>query len=318
MKGGTMLPPQAVATLKERFSGTVKANEPLGQYTSWKIGGPADLLAFPHSREDLHALLVIADELGVPLRVLGAGSNLLIADEGCRGIVVKLSGPLAQFSGVVPRGQSITVFAGGACTLPRLVRETIRRSLRGLEFAEGIPGSVGGACRLNAGAYGVTIGALVESIVGMTLDGKETIIDGSDVAWGYRTTSLPADLIILSVVFRVHPGSADEADTLAKSYREKRRKSQPLSCYTAGSVFRNPPEGSAGRLIEEAGCKGLSVGDAMVAAEHANFLVNCGKATAGQMRELMALVVARVKERSGVTLVPEVEEWGALPEGWSR
>ena len=263
----TFVPPEALAAIRESFTGTLKESEPLGQYTTWRIGGPADLLAFPHHRDDIARLLEVSARWRIPLRVLGAGSNLLIADEGCRGIVVKLSGPLAQFSGVVPRGRSMTVQAGGACVLPRLVRETIRRSLRGLEFAEGIPGTVGGACRLNAGAYGETVGDLVESVSGIAPDGAESVLAGSDVSWGYRTTSLPAGFIVLTATFRVHPGSSEEADGQAKSYREQRRRNQPLSSYTAGSVFRNPQEGpAAGKLIDEAGCKGLAVGEAFVSA----------------------------------------------------
>jgi UDP-N-acetylmuramate dehydrogenase len=295
----------AVGVVRERLVGTlgarVRAREPLARHTSYRIGGPADLLALPDGADELAAVIRACRETGVPCTLLGAGSNLLVGDGGMPGVVVKLGPGFRQVT-----WHGARVVAGAAVLLGKLARAAVARGLGGLEEAEGIPGTVGGAVVMNAGAYGWEAGDVLASIDGVDDLGRVVTLGRGDLAFRYRRTELPAGLIVTSAAFELRP---DDAATLAArlaAVRERRVASQPHGASNAGSIFKNPDGDHAGRLIEAVGLKGYRVGGARVSERHANFFVNDGGATATDVQALMFEAQRRVWERSGVWLEPEI------------
>jgi UDP-N-acetylmuramate dehydrogenase len=271
-----------------------------------RVGGPARHFATPASIEELERLAAWARGRGLPLRVLGGGSNVLVSDDGVEGLVVSLRRACGE-----TRFEGERVVAGAGVMLPALAREAAERDLGGLEFAIGIPGAIGGALQSNAGVGdGRCIGPLVEAVSVLDVDGRRVELGREALRFDYRRSSLRGSgRIVLEATLRLQPRPRTEVEAEMRRLLEARQASQPTAEPNAGSIFRNPEGDFAGRLIEAAGCKGLEVGRARVSTKHANFIVHDG-ASAADVAALMAEVQRRVAERFGVVLVPEVEWWG--------
>jgi UDP-N-acetylmuramate dehydrogenase len=299
-------PAVLASTLDAVLPGRVRAAEPLARHTSFRIGGPADVLATPDSAEELAALVRAAAAADAPLTMLGGGSNMLVGDGGIRGIVVKLGRGFRRVEWEPPY-----VEAGAAVQLGRLARDAATRGLAGLEYAEGIPGTVGGALFMNAGAYGGEVAAVVDEIEGVHADGVVARIARASLAFGYRRTALPAGFLVTAVRFRLRPEATDAVQARLDGARVRRTASQPHGSANAGSIFKNPPGDFAGRLVEVAGLKGARVGGARISEAHGNFIVNEGDARAADVQALMQEAQRVVWERSGVWLEPEVRLVGS-------
>lgn len=281
----------------------VQADVPLSKYTTWRLGGPADVLITPSSEDELAAVLTLLHANSIPWLVMGNGSNLLVGDGGVRGVVIRMAEPLAQ---AVWRGPEVEAAAG--MLLSALALEAAERSLSGLEFARGIPGSVGGGTRMNAGAYGGTLGELVTQVRGIAFDGSPVLLRREQLTFDYRNSSLfELEAVITRVGFRLQAGEREEIMGLMKDYSQRRSFAQPLEYPSCGSVFRNPQGDHAGHLIEMAGLRGLACGGLEVSQKHGNFIINRHNGTAAQARELIAEVQRRVYEYAGVELTPEVK-----------
>jgi len=294
------------AWLGERFGGRVRFGEPLSRHTSFRIGGPADAWVEVDSAADILAVQRAAGEAGLPLSVLGIGTNVLVSDRGIRGLVVKLG---RAFAAVEWRaeGQCMHVRAGAAGPFKKLVLAAAARGLTGLEFAEGIPGSLGGGLLMNAGAFGGEISHVVTGIVGVHPDAGERYHPRAELRFGYRRFDLPADLIVTHIDFALEPGDTAAIKAKMADAKRKRDAHQPLGLPNAGSVFKNPHGHHAGRLIEAAGLKGRRVGGAMISEQHANFIVNVGGATAADVKQLMDEIADTVWRANAVRLVPEIK-----------
>lgn len=297
----------AIYRLSEQIDTDVAEGERLARHTSYRIGGPAALFVTCHSYHALRRTMEILTREEVPWVVLGKGSNVLVADEGYEGAVVTLGSEFARFT-LAEDGSTIT--AGAAAMLPRLTNEALTRGLTGLEFAVGIPGTVGGAVSMNAGTREEWIGQRVRDVVTMRPGAGIRHYFHDDVAWGYRGTSLPHDEIVLEASFELAPALKTEVRERMERLLTRRRKSQPLGSATCGSIFKNPAGERAGALIEDCGLKGFSVGGAEVSSVHANFIVNKGTARARDVLEVIRHVHGKVKERHGIELQTEVKFLG--------
>ena len=281
----------------------VRRDEPLARRTTLRVGGPADLYVEPGSENALASTLEIAHLRGLPVFLLGRGSNLLVRDGGIRGLVVSLAHP--QFSRVEISDGQIT--AGAGARLKGIAHEARRAGIGGLEFFEGIPGSLGGALRMNAGAMGSWTFDAVDRLRCMSRSGEILDLPACEVPVEYRSCPLLATHIALGAVLRGRPDDADAIRARMEQFSNKRWTSQP-SQPSAGCTFKNPlPTLPAGRLIDELGLKGTRVGDAMVSDVHGNFFVNLGQATAADMLDLIEVVRTRAREARGVELETEVE-----------
>jgi UDP-N-acetylmuramate dehydrogenase len=286
--------------------GRVRADEPLARHTSFRIGGPADVLVVPETANELGAVVRVATAERVPLTMLGGGSNLLVGDGGIRGIVVKLGRGFRRVT-----WDDVCVEAGAAVQLGRLAREAVGRGLAGLEYAEGIPGTVGGALYMNAGAYGGDIAGAVESVEGVRPDGTVCRLVNGELSFTYRRTALPVGFVVSAVRFRLRPDSHETVLARMEAARTRRTESQPHGSANAGSIFKNPCGDHAGRLVEAAGLKGTRVGGARISEQHGNFIVNEGAARAADVQALMQQAQRVVWEGSGVWLEPEVRLVGS-------
>jgi len=280
----------------------------LREYTTIGIGGAADRLVFPRSPAQVREILLQEGRAGRPLRVLGAGSNLLVADGGVSATVLCTKKHLSK---VVFLTDGAVVAEAGVM-LPRLAVLCALSGLSGMEPLSGIPGTVGGALSMNAGAYGQSIGALAEWVEVADAGGEIHRVEARAIRFGYRETKFPVQGIVLRAGFRFAPGTREAVFDRMRQMNEKRRSVQPWGERTFGSAFRNPPGGkeSAGELLERAGMKGEREGDACFSAKHANFLVNQGRATAADVRRLMSRGQSAVRISCGVLLIPEVKMWG--------
>jgi UDP-N-acetylmuramate dehydrogenase len=291
---------------------------PLARLTTMRVGGPADLLATAHNTFELRALIRFARSRGLPLTLIGRGSNTVISDRGVRGLVVHVRAEGSRIDGE-------TDIAEAGVPMARAATETQKAGLTGLEFGLAIPGTAGGAVWANAGAHGNDVKAVLESADVLLADGSEARLPAADLGLGYRESRFKhgaadgASEIVLAARFRLSHASADEIKARLDDIRHWRQAHQPLGLPSAGSSFRNPgPETSAGELIDRAGLKGTQEGGATVSEKHANFIVNDRKGTAADVRRLMDRVRATVLESSGVELVPEivfVGDWTGWP--WS-
>ncbi|MGI6328444.1 MAG: UDP-N-acetylmuramate dehydrogenase [Dethiobacteria bacterium] len=280
-------------------------NEPMSLHTSLRIGGPAEIFAEPQTYDELRNILQLACEHNLTLFVLGHGTNLLVKDEGIRGIVLSLHDLSSGCSFFDHR-----VRAGAAVSLSRLVREVAERSLKGLEFAAGIPGSLGGALYMNAGAFGSSIGELVREVVTLDYQGNYRVRTLEELDFSYRWSSFQSEkVIILEGVLELEQGRSSEIKRRISENQEKRWAKHP-QLPSAGSVFRNPPGNIAGRLVEGAGCKGMIVGGAEVSPQHGNFIVNKGNASAADVLTLINLVKQKVKDFYGLELELEIRVIG--------
>jgi len=293
---------QIIDQLKQAGIGTVLTDEPLADYTTWKIGGPADVLVLPKGKEELAAVVRLLKENGLPWTNLGRGSNMLVTDKGVRGIVVKPGDGLdyVRFDGSL-------VTAGAAFSFIKLSVLAGKEGLTGLEFASGIPGSVGGAVYMNAGAHGSDVSRIFKS-ADIVLESGELVRFGPDeMAFAYRHSFLHEKPgIVVEATFELAPGDRKEIAAAMASFKDRRLRTQPFTSACAGSVFRNPPGDHAARLIQEAGLKGFRIGGAEVSDRHANFIVNTGNAKAEDVLALMTHIRSTVASRYGVELVPEV------------
>lgn len=279
----------------------VRLNEALSNYTYTRVGGPADLLAFPRSRYELQRLLAFAKKHALDWTVLGNASNLIVRDGGIRGMVIMLE----KMSTITVSGYVIEAEAGA--NLIETTKVASRHSLTGFEFACGIPGSIGGAVFMNAGAYGGEIAHVLTSAQLLTEDGEIITIDNRDLRFGYRHSSVQeSNAIVLSAKFALKPGDYTQITQEMARLTHLRELKQPLELPSCGSVFKRPNGYFAGALITEAGLKGYRVGGVEVSTKHAGFMVNVDCGTASDYENLIADVIQKVKAHSGVTLEPEV------------
>jgi UDP-N-acetylmuramate dehydrogenase len=285
--------------------GIVAEDEPLGPHTTWKIGGPARWFCRARTEAALVSILAWADSAGEPVALLGMGSNILVADAGFPGIVVRLEG---EFLRVSVEGNRLT--AGGGAALGAVCAAAARAGLSGIEAISGIPSSIGAAVRINAGAYGGEIFDVLETARLVSFSGLARSVRAQDIPRGYRWTQLvETKEIVVTVGLKLERAPVEEIEAKTRAVGQKRRGALP-SEPNAGSVFKNPPGDYAGRLIEACGLKGERRGGAAISARHANVIVNDGGATAGDVLALMRLARDRVRERFGITLAPEVELLG--------
>ena len=280
--------------------------EPLARHTSFRIGGPAAIFAQPATVEALSELLKFLAARGISPRILGAGTNVLAPDEGLREVVICTKDAL---TGLRDLGDGkIEAFAGE--TLSKTAVFARNLSLTGLEFAHGIPGTVGGGIYMNAGAYGGEMKQVAMETTVLTMDGETRVFAGEAQGFAYRTSAFEnLPVIIVKTVFQLAPGGKEEISARMQELMDKRRTSQPLELPSAGSTFKRPEGAYAGALIQGANLKGISVGGACVSEKHAGFIVNAGGATARDVKALIELVQKRVLETSGYCLQPEVRIW---------
>lgn len=279
--------------------GQVRFDEPMSRHTSMKIGGPADALVIPRDLEDLRKLVLGARREGIPIFLLG-GTNLLVKDGGIRGIVVKLN----RFQKVVHKAESF--YAETGISFPKLSQLALKAGLSGLEFACGIPGTLGGAIVMNAGTREGEIADVLESITTMDLDGNVKEHLKRDLEFSYRKSKLPKGIIVGGLL-KLESAPPEEIRARMDASLGHRRKTQPLQLPNAGCIFKNPVGDSAGRLIDELQLKGRRLGNAQVSEKHANFIVNRGKATATDVLSLISEICQRVKQEKGVDLDLEVK-----------
>jgi len=281
----------------------LRSDEPMAKYTTFRIGGPAALMALPKTAAEASAAVRTARELGIEPFFLGNGSNLLAADGGYPGFLVKPAGEFEEIR-EVSRGLE----TGSAVLLSRLSSACLERSLTGLEFAGGIPGSVGGAVTMNAGAYGGEIAQVLEEVTFLDYGGDVRTVPASECGFGYRKSVFSGGKrLILKARFRLEPGDGAAIKARMEELAVKRREKQPLEYPSAGSMFKRPPGHFAAALIDQCGLKGLTVGGAQVSEKHAGFVVNRGEATCADVLELVRQVKERVFQETGVELEMEVK-----------
>lgn len=279
----------------------------LANYTTWRVGGPARFMLWVGSKQALVDLLRVVGEHELPLLVLGNGSNLLVSERGFDGVVLRLKGELSR---VEPDGDML--LAGGGALLSSAATEAYRGSLTGLEFTFGIPGTVGGAVMMNAGAFSRSIVDVLVEVDTVATGGEELLHQRFNAR--YRQPLVPEDEIVTGVRFNLEGGESGLIRKLMDEVRDRRRATQPWGMSTAGSVFKNPTGGHAGQLIDQCGLKGRSIGGALVSEIHANFVINRGDARASDIKGLMELMAAEVRSRFGVELEPEVRLVGFKEE----
>ncbi|HEU4962551.1 MAG TPA: UDP-N-acetylmuramate dehydrogenase [Bacilli bacterium] len=282
--------------------GTVLFDEPLSKHTSWKIGGPADVFLLPTRLEHLVRIMEITKANGIPWYVIGKGSNLLVRDNGLRGVVIKLADNYADLS---INGDTLT--AQGGRSFVSAAKQAIRQGLSGLEFATGIPGTVGGAVMMNAGAHGGEVKDVLIDCHVLTPDGNVRHLQHADLNFAYRYSLLKDQPgVVVDATFRLQPGDSVEMSERVKSWAKRRQTTQPLAMPSCGSVFRNPEGSHAGLLVEQAGLKGTTVGGAQISELHGNFIVNIGGAKAADVIALIELVQQTLLQKYGYDMHPEV------------
>ncbi|MGE5371140.1 MAG: UDP-N-acetylmuramate dehydrogenase [Solirubrobacterales bacterium] len=283
-------------------SGRVKRLEPMARHTSFRIGGPADYFVTPTTPEEIQIVLQWARQRSLPWLVIGGGSNLLVRDGGIRGVVIHLGSQMKS----VRLEDSSRLRAQAGIRLSELAKTALQHNLTGLEFAEGIPGTLGGGVFMNAGAYGGEIGPLLVNLVILTPDGEVVEQPASGFQFGYRSSSFQDNgCLVLEATLQLEPGDPAQIRERMRGYGQSRKEKQPLEYPSAGSTFRRPQGRFVGPMIEELGLKGLRVGDAEVSVKHAGFIVNRGHATACDVLELIKTVQDRVRAAYGVELHPE-------------
>lgn len=286
--------------------GRVRAGEPMKKHTSWRIGGLADVFVEPSSREELRLAVSYVNKRSIPLTVIGAGTNILVSDEGIRGVVVKVGSGLDR----ICLEENVIIAEAGA-KLSRVAAVAREAGLGGFEFSAGIPGAIGGAVVMNAGANGVSVGALVKEILLLNMEGCFFKKTKEEMNFAYRSSALQSErAVVVEAVFSCCRRDKEAIREEMEVFIKKRKETQPLHYPSAGSIFRNPPGDSAGRLIEAAGLKGERVGDAQISTLHANFIINLGAATARDVMALVERARKSVLELFGIELKPEVKVVG--------
>ncbi|MFQ5427474.1 MAG: UDP-N-acetylmuramate dehydrogenase [Thermodesulfobacteriota bacterium] len=292
----------------ERFKGRILFNAPMADYTSFGIGGPADVMAFPVDENDLKEILSFAASKKFPYFIMGMGTNLLVRDGGYRGVVINMREGLTD---ILWNESNATAIVGAGVKTPAFVAATAEKGLRGMEFAASIPGSMGGAAVMNSGAYGRDMSYVMDGVEVMTRKGVKTFIPAAEMDLSYRSSNISGDTVVTKVHVRLCRDEPENVRERIKEFVEMRKKTTAtITPANAGSIFRNPEGVPAGRLIEEAGFKGRTEGKAVVSKIHANYIVNNGGAKASDVLSLMAIVRDGVYSRSGVLLEPEIKVVG--------
>jgi UDP-N-acetylmuramate dehydrogenase len=300
------LTPERIREIRVLVSGRIREDVPLSRLCSFRIGGPADLVAEPDRVEQLAKLLPYLTGRGIPFMLLGSGTNILFRDGGFRGVVIRMTA-LEGFDVMENGSGDARVTAAAGVPLPVVVKRSTRLGWTGLEPLWGIPGSFGGATATNAGAGGVSLGDFLVKVRLLTSEGEELVMGPEDLRADYRSMELPPGTVVVEGTMKLAKGSPETIDEALDKARKSRRASQPLDKPSAGCIFKNPsPEEPAGLLIDRCGLKSESAGDAQVSDVHANFIVNRGNATAADVLALVERIRARVKESEGVDLETEI------------
>ncbi len=295
----------------EKVTGVLKAeqvllDEPMKKHTTFRIGGPADYFLVPENKEEVQKITALCREEGVPYYIIGNGSNLLVSDKGYRGAVIQIYKGMGS---VNVRGNILKAQAGAS--LSKIANEALREGLTGFEFAAGIPGTLGGACVMNAGAYGGEMKDVLLSVTVLTKEGEILVIPREEMELGYRTSIVAKKgYLVLEAEIELLKGEAEKIKNRMEELKDKRVTKQPLEYPSAGSTFKRPEGYFAGKLIEDTGLRGFRVGDAKVSEKHCGFVINCREATAEEVDELIRQVSDRVYEKFGVRLEPEVKRLG--------
>lgn len=287
--------------LKKVSRGEILLDEPMFQHTSYKIGGPADIYIRPIDQEDVAAVIDFCNREGISRFTIGNGTNLLVSDDGIRGVVMDLT---KAFHHLSYKGNVVT--AGTGVALNQLIKYCTELGLSGIESLIGIPGQVGGALMLNAGAFNTEIMDRVIAVRMLNSEGQLEIRKRNEIEADYRKTNFPREGVLIETQFNLTEGTPTDMQIMEENILKRRRQKQPLSLPSAGSVFKRPPNDYAGRLIEEVGAKGLRIGDAMVSRKHANFIVNCHYATAKDVLRVIDEVKERVLRQFNVMLELEI------------
>lgn len=309
--GGEALQGRDLVLLEGELAGIVgkdglRINEPMSEHTTFKVGGPADLFVMPRTPAEVRGVLKAARRAGEPFFVLGNGSDLLVSDAGYRGAIICLS---ERLTGITVDGTKLVCAAG--TTLKDVSDKALSQGLTGFEFACGIPGSVGGACFMNAGAYDGQIADVLQSVDVVAPDGEFVTIGVDDLNLGYRTSRVRTDgLVVVSATFQLQPGDPAAIKEKIDDLTQRRESKQPLEYGSAGSTFKRPTGYFAGKLITDAGLKGYRVGNAAVSTKHAGFVINLGGASAADVHAVISHVQDEVKRQFGVSLEPEVRFLG--------
>jgi UDP-N-acetylmuramate dehydrogenase len=285
-----------------KVEGTYRFNVDLSRTNWFRVGGKAQVLFLPKRPGDLgHFLLNKPKDL--PINILGVGSNVIVRDGGVEGVVIKLGG---GFTNISNKGNLVTI--GASCLCYNVALYSKVNGIAGLEFLAGVPGSIGGAIRMNAGCYNADIGSVLVSATAIDFDGKVHYFQNEDFGFKYRGNSLPKNLIFVEGVFKVVQSTPELVGKKIAEFNRKRESTQPIRSKTGGSTFKNPPcDKRAWQLIDEAGCRGMIVGGAMISKQHCNFMINTGSATAKDLIDLGNKVIDKVKEKTGITLEWEIK-----------
>ena len=284
----------------------VLLDEPMKKHTTFRIGGPADYFIVPSEVEEIKAVVSLCEETGMPYYVIGNGSDLLVADKGFRGLIIQIYKAMNQ----VKIERNVIIAQAGA-SLAQIAMEALGKELTGFEFAAGIPGTLGGAVRMNAGAYGGEIKDILRKATVLTKEGKVVELSKEELEFGYRTSIIErTGHIILEAEIELALGKREDIKAVMDDLREKRVSKQPLEFPSAGSTFKRPEGHFAGKLIQDAGLKGFRIGGAQVSEKHSGFVINTGNATAADVMELMRQINEKVTARFGVSLEPEVRRIG--------
>lgn len=281
-------------------------DEPMSAHTTFRIGGPADYFAMPSSAEEIRRIVSLCIEQEIPYYIIGNGSNLLVGDKGFRGVIIQI---FKNMRDIRTEGETVTAQAGAL--LSKVAAAAYDAGLTGFEFASGIPGTLGGAVRMNAGAYGGEMSQVLKSADVLTAEGEVLTIPVEEMKMGYRTSIVSRmDYVVLGAQLVLSRGSKEDIRAKMDELKEKRVSKQPLEFGSAGSTFKRPEGYFAGKLIEDAGLRGFRIGNAQVSEKHCGFVINRGGATAAEVAELMDHIIRRVEETSGVRLQPEVKKIG--------
>lgn len=291
----------------KKIEGEKRFKEPLYWHTSFRVGGKADVLFYPKNEDSLIAAIRIAKENDIPIFILGNGSNLLIRDGGIHGLVISVKKMEGNIELEQTTGKTYMVTSSAGVSMPKLVRYTVENSLVGIETLIGVPGTLGGALKMNAGAEGTEISDVLRSVKMINMNGEIKRIIKDEIRFYYRRAEFPGKGVFLNAEIELKKGNRDDLLQKIKTLLEKRNANQPIAQWGAGSVFKNPAGHYAGQLIESAGLKGYVIGDAEVSPKHANFIINRDKAKAKDIEELIKLVQEKVLAKTGVALEPEIE-----------
>ena len=292
--------------IKAAHEENVRTDEPMCLHTTFRTGGAADFFVTPRTNEELKNVVAVCRNARMPYFIVGNGSNLLVSDTGYRGVVIQL---YKKMDGISAEGEQITAQAGAL--LSKIAGKALEKGLAGFEFAAGIPGTIGGACVMNAGAYGGEMKDVLSRVLVLTPEGEFLTLSAEELQLGYRTSIIPAkNYIVLEAVLELKKGEKNCIRQKMEELRDKRIAKQPLEYPSAGSTFKRPEGYFAGKLIEDAGLRGFQVGGAQVSEKHCGFVINKDHASSSDIMELMRQVASRVEEHSGVVLTPEVKRLG--------